>query len=98
MLRFFPVLALGLVFALGGAVADEAEITPEEVTAPSVDWDGCEGDPWCGNPPPWFEDPATVDCGDRSGCWAALGEKTAGEPCGDKESCAQAIREAEARS
>lgn len=43
---------------------------------PPVEWDDCPGDPWCGNPPPWYESPASVNCGGREACREALENET----------------------
>lgn len=78
MNRGFLVLSIALL--LGTTVTGqtgEPEILPEEVQAPPADWD--DPVPWNGNPPPWFEDPATVNCGQSQGCWDALENKTAGD-------------------
>lgn len=53
----------------------EAEITAEEVVEQASDWD--DPVPWGGNPPPWFEDPASVDCGGRDACEQAVAARAA---------------------
>lgn len=63
-------------FLLGTAAAqEEGSGDPGIVFTEPVAWNDPE--PWGGNPPPWFEDPATVDCGAHDACWASLENKTA---------------------
>lgn len=87
----FAILTLAFVLAaLGGGAqptrpstpggaeaqgAGEAEILPEEVLAPAVS----SADGWGGDPPPWYEDPRSVDCGQREACRDSLDNKTAGD-------------------
>lgn len=40
--------------------AGDPVVYPGEVVAAASEWDDAE--PWGGNPPPWFEDPASVNC------------------------------------
>jgi hypothetical protein len=104
-MRFLVGLALAglLVASTGIAEPQYAEpIGPAPVEEPEPEACGeCEAewdDPiaWGGDSPPWFEDPASVDCGDRPACWEALGLKVTGEPCDDRQECQTAIRENEA--
>jgi hypothetical protein len=76
----------GLGDETAAAADDDPRIDPEEIVADPIEAD----DGWGGDPGPWYEDPASVDCGDRRACWEALGEKE-GEPCTDEESCRQVI-------
>lgn len=77
-LRVMVVLSILLVVSVASAEEQmgEPEVVPGEVVAPEAAWD--DPDPWGGNPPPWFEDPSTVDCGGRDACEAALMNMTAG--------------------
>lgn len=66
------ILFLAAASATGGSAQQslgdegEPEVTEGEVIAPASDWD--DAVPWGGNPPPWFEDPASVECGGRKAC------------------------------
>lgn len=63
-------LAFSLALLLGtGAATPLGTPGPMEPTvevAPAVDWD--DPIPWGGDPPPWFEDPASLSCGGRPEC------------------------------
>lgn len=61
--------AMGPFWDEGMATAPAAACDP---LAP-VEWDDPE--PWCGDSPPWFEDPASVQC-QSDACWEALENKT----------------------
>lgn len=79
-MRLAPLLALLILAAIATGQPDEGEGEPE-VFEPTgiiflepVDWD--DPDPWGGHPPPWFEDPESVDCGGRDACEASLENQT----------------------
>jgi hypothetical protein len=71
-------LLLGLATAQDegepGLGDDDPTIFPEEVVDPEAGWE----DGWGGSPPPWFEDPASVDCGGREACRESLENQTGG--------------------
>lgn len=80
MKKFLTILAAA--FLMGSATA-QGEDPPGDETVPEspeivfvepVAWD--DPVPWGGIPPPWFEDPASVDCGGREACEAALANAT----------------------
>lgn len=77
------LLAVAAIFLVAASVSAEDppsdEAVPESepiVFSEPVDWD--DPVPWGGYPPPWFEDPASVDCGGRDACEASLENQTAG--------------------
>lgn len=77
MRRLAIILCASLL--LGTGAAQEGGDPPQEPTGiiftEPVSWN--DPDPWGGNPPPWFEDPSTVDCGGRDACEASLENQTA---------------------
>lgn len=73
------IILIGVTaFLIGTAAAQEGGDQPQEPTGiifnEPVAWNDPE--PWGGNPPPWFEDPGTVDCGGRDACEASLENQT----------------------
>jgi len=51
---------------------DDPVIYDWEIVAPATN----STDGWGGSPPPWFEDPASVDCGGREACQTSLENQT----------------------